>query len=40
MTASDFNRYALALLGAILFAWLVAGYASFVFSPQILKIPG
>jgi cytochrome c len=40
MTASDFNRYALALLGAILFAWLVAGYASLVFAPQILKVPG
>ena len=40
MTVSDFNRSAVALLGAIIFALLLGSYTSFVFAPQALKVPG
>ncbi len=40
MTAYDFNRTMLALLGAIVFLGLIMEYTSLVFSPQVLKTPG
>ena len=40
MNVSDFNRAAVAFLGAIVFALLLGSYASFVFAPRDLKVPG
>jgi cytochrome c len=40
MTAYDFNRAAVALLGAIVFALLLGSYTSFVFAPRDLTVPG
>ena len=40
MSVSDINRSVVALLGAIIFAWLLGSYTSFVFAPQVLKVPG
>ncbi len=40
MTAYDFNRTMLALLGAIVFLGLIMEYTSLVFSPRVLKTPG
>ncbi len=40
MTAYDFNRAAVAFLGAIVFALLLGSYTSFVFAPRDLKVPG
>ena len=40
MTSAEFNRFMLALLGAIVFVGLIMEYTSLVFAPQILKVPG
>ena len=40
MTAYDFNRTMLALLGAIVFLGLIMEYTSLLFAPQVLKTPG
>ena len=40
MTAYDFNRTMLALLGSIVFLGLIMEYTSLVFAPQVLKTPG
>ena len=40
MTAADFNRTMLALFGSLVFVGLIMEYTSFVFAPQVLKVPG
>ncbi len=40
MSAAEFNRVMLALLGAIVFVGLIMEYTSLVFTPQVLKVPG
>ncbi|MGO9420175.1 c-type cytochrome [Roseiarcus sp.] len=40
MTAENFNRTMLALFGALVFLGLIMEYTSFVFAPQVLKVPG
>jgi cytochrome c len=40
MTAYDFNRAAVAFLGAIVFALLLGSYSSFVFAPREPRVAG
>jgi cytochrome c len=40
MSVSDFNRSMVALLGAIVFVWLLGSTTSFLFTPEVLKVPG
>ena len=40
MSVSDINRSLVALLGAIVFVWLIGSYTNALFPDQVLKVPG